>query len=115
MRVYVAHVYGRRHGLSPEECEANAYKAIEVGRELIKRGHNPFIPNLFHFLHKNWESTLSEDGWFAIVSEWIRFCNILLVADMPPWEDSGVHREISIAKRLGIPVVYDIEELQNSG
>jgi len=90
MRIYVAHTYGRRHGLSNNLCERNAYRSIEVGRELIKRGHNPFIPNLYHFVHTGWDFSPEEDFWLRLVSDWLRFCDAVLVARKPEWEGSGV-------------------------
>ena len=111
-KVYVSHVYGRRHGLSDAECEANAYKAIEYGRRLILKGWNPYIPNLFHFLHKGWQGSPEEDKYFELVSEWIKNCDALLIAKMPDWSDSGVQREIEIANSLGIPIYWKIEDLK---
>lgn len=104
MRIYVAHTYGRRHGLSAIECESNTYKAIKVGRTLIELGHNPFIPNLFHFVHHGWEFSPDEDFWLRLVTEWLRFCDALLVAEMPPWKNSGVEYEIFQAKMLGMTI-----------
>ena len=110
-KVYVCSVYGRRHGLSEEECEANTYKAIEVGRKLILKGYIPFIPHLFHFVHKGWAVSVEEPIYFEIVSSWIEYCDILLVASMPQWEGSGVQREIEIAEGLDIPIYYKLEDL----
>ena len=42
----------------------------------------------------------------------IRFCDALLVAEMPPWGGSGVQTEIDIAEALGIPVYWSIEEIE---
>lgn len=111
MRIYVAHTYGRRHGLSDKECERNAWKSIEVGRLLIMKGHNPFIPNLYHFVHKNWNKTLPDNLWLTLVSEWLHFCDALLVAEMPPWDGSGVQHEIDIANKLKLPIYYSIDDI----
>lgn len=112
MRIYVAHTYGRRHGLEMKECEINAYKSIAWGRKLIEMGHNPFVPNLWHFIHTGWNYSPDEDLWLRLVTEWIRFCDALLVAEMPPWGGSGVQTEIDIAEALGIPVYWSIEEIE---
>ncbi len=111
MRIYVAHTYGRRWGLTDEECERNAEKSIEWGRRLIKLGHNPYIPNLFHYVHKGWAHSPDEQLYFNLVSEWIQNCNALFVAELPPWENSGVHREIKIAESLDLPVYYSLKEI----
>jgi len=113
MRVYIASVYGRRHGLSDEECEVNTMKAIGIGRELIKRGHKPFIPHLFHWVHLHWSESPDETIYFNLVAEWIQFCDALLVGEIPPWKNSGVQREIDMAYDLKIPVYWDIEQVPN--
>ena len=111
MLIYVAHTYGRRHGLSDSECEFNAYSSIAWGRKLIMKGHNPFIPNLYHFVHGGWDFSPDEDIWLPLVSHWLRFCDALFVAEMPPWEGSGVQHEIDLAKSLNMPIFYSLEEI----
>jgi len=112
MKIYVAHTYGRRHGLSEQECELNAFKSIEVGRKLILKGHNPFVPNLWHFIHTGWSQSPDEDVWLSLVSEWIYSCDALFVANAPSWDDSGVHREVEMAKRMGMPIYYNIDDIE---
>lgn len=115
MKIYVAHTYGRRHGLTEAECEANALKSIEYGRALIKMGHNPFIPNLWHFVHKNWIDSPHEDHWFMLVSEWLKFCDAILIAEIPPWQNSGVRRELDMALDLGLIIYHSLDEIPNEG
>jgi len=114
MRVYVAHSYGRRHGLTEAGCEANALRAVEFGRALIKKGHNPFIPNLWHFVHKNWVDSPHEDHWFMLVSEWLRFCDAILIAEMPAWAESGVERELRMAVGMGLHVYSSLDEVPDN-
>ncbi len=111
MKVYIAHTYGRRWGLTEEECELNTQKSIEFGRKVMLKGHNPFIPNLFHYVHKGWRDSPQEDVYFRLVSDWIEDCDALLVAEMPPWEGSGVEREVKIAEALGKKIYYNLEEI----
>ncbi len=112
-KIYVAHTYGRRHGLSDEECEKNTWASVCVGRELIKMGWNPFIPNLYHFVHLNWNESPEEKIYFDIVSSWIGDCKAFLVARMPPWEDTGVRRELNIAKELCLDIYYYLGDVPN--
>ena len=111
IRIYIAHTYGRRHGLSSKECEANVFKSIEYGRALIKKGHTPFLPNLFHYVHSGWDSSPDEDIWLSMTVEWLRQCDALLVAEVPPWPDSGVHREIDVATEMNIPIYWSLGEV----
>ena len=95
--------------MSEEKLEENACKSIECGRQVISKGHNPFIPNLFHFVHKGWGESLEEDGWLNLVTEWLRFCDAIWVAEMPPWSGSGVQHEIDIARTLGLVIYYELK------
>ncbi len=111
MKIYIAHTYGRRHGISDKELEANALASVEVGRQVILKGHNPFIPNLFHWVHKDWKESPDETLYFSLVSDWIRDCDALLVASLPKWGNSGVKREMKIAEALGKKIYFDISEV----
>lgn len=111
IRIYVAHTYGRRHGLDMAECEANTQKAIHYGRELILKGHSPFIPNLYHYIHNEWWYSPDENFWLHLVSDWLRFCDALFVAEKPSWPNSGVQHEINLAMALGLPIYYSLDEI----
>ena len=76
------------------------------------KGHNPFIPNFYHFVHSGWDVEVDEDVYLKIVTEWLPFCDALLVAEKPDWEGSGVQREIDLAKMWGIPVYYSVEDVK---
>lgn len=107
----MAHTYGRRWGLTKEQCEQNALKAVAVGRELIRKGHNPYVPNLWHWF-VDWDNDFpDEQTCFILVSDWIRECDALLAAEIPEWAYSGVEREIGIATALNKKIYYNIEEI----
>ena len=111
MRIYVAHNYGRRRGLSNEECEVNVMRSIEIGRELILQGHNPFIPNLLHFVHKGWAMSPDESYWHQLSSEWLRFCDSIFVGSKPLDVNSGVKDEVDTSRVLKLPAYYSIEDV----
>ena len=112
MRIYIAHSYGRRHNLTDKECEANVRRCIEnFVRPIILKGHNPFPPLLWHYIHIGWEDSPDEATYFRLVSDWIEDCDALLVAEMPPWENSGVAREVKIAQALGKAIYWDLESI----
>ncbi len=112
MRIYVAHNYGRRRGLSLEALQRNVNASIKIGLELIEKGHNPFIPNLYHYVHLMSNGTIGEDTFFALVSEWVKFSEALFVGSKPSGGKSGVQDEINIAKEIGIPIYYSLEEVK---
>ncbi len=113
MRIYIAHNYGRRRGLSPDQCEFNVIDSIKVGIEVIKKGHNPFIPNLYHFVHREMgDESLTEPQWHELVSSWIQVCDAVLIATPPMDENSGVKDELELAKALGKKIYYNLDEIK---
>ncbi len=110
MRIYVCHAYGRRRGLSMEALQRNVNASIRIGLEIIKKGHNPFIPNLYHYVHLMSNGTIDEGIFFRLVSEWVRFSEALFVGSEPS-DSQGVQAEIDMAKEIGIPIYYDIKEV----
>jgi len=109
-RVYVAHGYGRRHGLTDKALQKNVDDCIvNFVRPLIERGFNPYVPLLHHYVHLNWDESPDEETYFGLVASWIGDCDLFLVGTRPKWEGSGVEREIGIAKDLEIPVFYSLE------
>lgn len=112
MKIYVAHNYGRRRGLSLADCERNVEKSIIIGAKLIKMGHNPFIPNLYHYVHKLMgKETLAEEQWHELVSSWLPFCDAILIASKPKDSNSGVRQELEYANLLCLRVYNSIEEI----
>ena len=111
MRIYTAHNYGRRRGASVETLQRNVDSSIRLGLQLIKKGHNPFIPNLFHYVHLMANGSISEDTFFKLVSEWVGFCEALLVGTPPFGLVSGVRDEIEIAQEKGLIIYYSIDDV----
>ena len=70
MRIYVAGPY-----TSNENRELdNVNRAIDVARELIARGHDPFIPHLTHFVGERIATTgrsLSYEDYLAWDFVWL--------------------------------------------
>jgi len=110
-RVYVAHNYGRRRGVSLETLQRNVDSSIRLGLQLIKKGHNPFIPNLFHYVHLMANGSIPEDKFFELVSEWVGFCDALLVGTPPFGTVSGVRDEMNIAQEKGLIVYHSIDDI----
>ena len=113
MRIYVAHNYGRRRGLSSEALQDNVNESIKIGLALIKLGHEPFIPNLYHYVHLMANGSIPEDVFFRVVAEWVKVSDSLFVGSEPSSEHSGVQDEINIAERIGIPIYYNIGDIPN--
>lgn len=112
MKIYIAGPYGRRAGQDEFTCLINVLKAIDAGRTLISLGHNPFIPHLFHYVHREWDDTPNEDMWLEICLAWVEDCDALLRLS---GDSSGANREMERAKELSLPIYFSIEELRSEG
>ena len=112
LRVYICHSYGRRRGLSLETLQRNVNSSIKYGLEIIKMGHNPFIPNLYHYVHLMANGTIPEETFIALMTEWVGQCDVLFVTTLPEGKDSGIQIEIDTAERLGIPICYSLGEIK---
>jgi hypothetical protein len=86
--------------------EQNVHIQQDCANELINLGFNPFIPLLYHYQQAKHPQLY--EVWLAIDLDWISSCDILLRL---PGDSPGADREVAHAEKIGIPVVYSIEEL----
>ena len=99
-KIYIAGPY------STGDVAINVRKAMDAWEELFNLGYAPFIPHTSHFIHMVHEHPYLE--WLDYDNEWVPVCNVLLRI---PGKSSGADKEVELAKSLGIPVFYSIEEL----
>ena len=113
-KVYVAHVYGKKWGLSDDECEENVKHAIEIARQLILKGYNPYVPLLLHWVSKDWEDRPPEKVFGRLVEDWIEHCPLFLLGSSQNhfhWDISGEKKELEIAQSLNKAIFYDVDDL----
>lgn len=111
MRVYIAGLYGRGAGLSPSQCEHNVKIAVGAARYLLHKGHNVFVPHLFHFIHQGDPNPLAEEVYQTICLDWLECCQAIVM--LPNWKESaGAKAELEQAKRLGLKVFYQLDEVE---
>jgi hypothetical protein len=109
MRIYVAGPYGS-HDLPAEKRLANTMVAIRAGRELIKKGHEPYIPHLSHFVHEGWPDSPEADTWKRLDLVWLPFCEAILMVGN--WQtSSGAIDELNASMRLGHFIFYSLAEV----
>ena len=100
MRVYLACPYSRG------DVGQNVHNAIKIADMVVERGHIPYIPVWTHFWHlispKPWEF------WMKLDEEFLKMCDCVF---RTAGESVGADREVELAKKLGIPVIYNIGEL----
>lgn len=107
MKIFVSHPYGRRHGISQTAIEGNVKKSIELGRQIIAKGHTPFIPNLYHFVHSNWDSSPEEEVWLQVSMQWIESCDAFFYGG----KSEGCDEELAEAQALGKLIYTDIDDV----
>lgn len=101
LMVYVAGPY-----TNPDPC-ANTHRAVRMGQYLWERGYCPFVPHLSHFWHTMIPNPYQM--WLDLDILWLEKCDVLLRLD---GESSGADKEEEHARKIGIPVVYTIDELE---
>ena len=102
-RIFVSGPY-----TAPTERERNANVATAaiVGMELARRGHDPFVPHLYHFLDVAAEEAYGErlpyEAWMRADLAWVeRSDGLLFLASSP-----GADVEKNLALDIPIPVYY---------
>lgn len=100
MKVFIAGPY------TLGDVAVNVRNACFCAEEVRRRGHLPFVPHLFHLWHLI--SPHEYEYWTAMDDEWLRESDAILRL---PGRSPGADREIELARRLGIPIVFSLEEL----
>ena len=100
MRVYIASQY--YHG----DQEANVLRQISTFHALAIHGFVPFAPLLGHYVDKHYR--FDYDWWLAWCFEWVKVSDCVLRLE---GESNGADKEVALAKKLGIPVYYSLNEL----
>ncbi len=85
----------------------NVKNSMDVSNDLISLGFAPFCPHLTHFLHMN--KFQPYEKWLEIDLAFLRVCDALIRI---PGESNGADKEVEFAKKLNIPIVYNIADLK---
>lgn len=99
-KIYIASPYTKG------DVAVNVKAQIDAFAELMDKGFAPFAPLYSHFQHM--AHPRSYEKWLEQDFEWIPSCDCLLRL---PGESSGADKEVELAKSLGKPVFYSIDEL----
>ena len=109
MKVYVAGSYSADNVISVLD---NIRIGMRASTQVLLKGHSPFCPWLdFHFqlmLREN-ESLTVEDYW-RYSMDWLEVSDIVYVCNYRK-DSKGTKAEIERATKLGIPVVYNLEDI----
>jgi hypothetical protein len=108
-RVYVAGAYSSNNVIGVLD---NMREGMRWATKVFLAGHAPFAPWLdFHFqLMLREGESLAVDDYYQYSLAWMQAADVVFVT--PGWESSkGTHAEIAEAVRLGIPVVYALDDV----
>jgi len=107
MKVYIAHPYGKRRGLSDIEIQANVHQSVKLGVEVFRKGHDPFVPNLAHYMSIE-APEITEEQWLDWSIGWLSRCDAILVGGI----SDGVEKELAVALKLGIKIYWSLKGLE---
>jgi len=106
MRIYVAGTYSSDNVIS---ILKNIREGIKISAKILKLGHSPFCPFLDHQFSFYEDFTVEDMYRYSI--DWLRISEAIFV--MPNSDNSkGTQKEIEIAKEMGIPIFYNLEEIK---
>jgi len=103
MRVYIAGPYTKG------DVALNVRAAIDASHELMNMGYAPFVPHFSHFQHMI--HPREYEDWLTYDFVWVRQCEALVRL---PGESADADREVELAKELGIPVFYSVQDFVES-
>lgn len=95
MKIYVAGPYTAD---SDEKILDNVHTAIDIGIQLIKMGHVPFIPHLTHWVEKRAvrtaQGSIPYEKWLAYDNVWLEYCDAIYVIARSPGADKELLRAV---------------------
>ena len=100
MKIYIAAPY--------TENPAHWTRLVEeLGIELLKKGHIPFMPHKHCF---GWEkrADIKYEDFMRLGFAWLDACDAILYMKWSP----GADRELKRALKLGLEVFYNIKEIK---
>ncbi len=107
LKIYVAGPYSDDN---PEIQSQNVESAIEVGVEIWKRGHYPYVPHLTHFVDLYAREKGIPMGWKEYIEwdrPWLKHCDALYYIG----SSKGADLELFAAKALGLTIYEKINEI----
>ena len=107
MLVYVS---GKYTADTFEKIEQNVNKAIDIGIEVIKKGHEVIVPHLSHWLDLRAREIGVELGWQDFMNsdvEIVKRCDAILYIS----SSKGADIELNTAIENGLKVFTSVDEL----
>lgn len=106
----IVYVSGPYSASTNEGKLQNTQKAIDVGIELIRKGHTVLIPHLSHYTDMRAQELgvdISWEQWLEQDLKLLERCDALYFIG----ESRGACIELERAKELGLQIFYSLEEV----
>ena len=110
MKPLLIYIAGPYTGSTRKEIDQNVNRAIDVGIEIFRKGHFPYIPHLTDLVDKRAKEIGTDMSWHDFMSwdsPWISVCDAMLYLG----ESKGANLELEEAKRLGKEIFYSSLEI----
>ena len=108
-RVYVAGPLTTGTNENITEIKKNIKRAVETGNKIINLGYTVFVPHLLYPLNERIER--SYEYWMMTCLDWLKICDFLFRI---PGESLGADLEVEFALRLGMPVLHDLKNFEET-
>jgi len=104
MKIFIIGSYLKKN---IEGTKANIEKAISAGKEILKKGHLPFVPQpMFAFWEKDIDMKLIMKACFA----WIKECDAVLELNLGKKGD-GTWKALQHAKKFNKKIFRSLNEI----
>lgn len=108
-RVYLSAPMSNGGKLSPEALQDNVLAAEDMACQLMDDGYAVLSPQLSFYLDGTWREKADHAFWISRDLAWVGVAEAVFRI---PGESKGADEECEYAKRLGIPVVTSLAQLQ---
>lgn len=111
-KIYIAgpyNPYGENPHNSIRIAHQNVNKAINIGIEIMKKGHYPFVPHLSHYIHQRTPHDFG-DFYMEMDFAFLVVCDALFYIS----PSRGADVELALAKRLNKKIFYNLGEVPNT-
>lgn len=104
MRFFVIGKYSDGH---PRDILKNVNKAIDIGIELMKKGHSVYIPHFTHYMHLRPNCPFEYEEYLKNDLEWLKVSDAVFFLS----HSNGADGELEVVKKLGLKIYTDINEV----
>ena len=106
MKFFISGPYTASH---PREVLKNVNIAIDIGIELMKKGHAVYIPHLTHYIHLRPNCPFEYEEYLYNDIEFLKVCDALFFIN----HSNGADKELKLASKMKKKIYYDLKEVSN--